>query len=205
MGFKKYLISILKYISLLRQIIETQSTQNPITFRLWFFQKVIGFNRKCYWPVHHSSVVNNPEYIYIGIDSSPGYMNGCYIQGSGKIYIGNYVQIGPNVGIISSNHSLYDSRESEPKPVVIGDYCWLAMGVTVMPGVILGPHVTVGSGAVVTKSFESGYCVIAGNPAKKIKDLDPTLCVNYENDYKYHGYLSEKKYLQRIYINGNNS
>ena len=29
-----------------------------------------------------------------------------------------------------------------------------------------------GAGAVVTKSFPEGYCVLAGNPARKVKDLD---------------------------------
>ena len=37
----------------------------------------------------------------------------------------------------------------------------------------LGNYTIVGAGAVVTKSFEEGYCVIAGNPAKIIKKLNP--------------------------------
>lgn len=36
---------------------------------------------------------------------------GCYIQGAGRVYFGNYVQLGPNVGILSSNHDLYDKRK----------------------------------------------------------------------------------------------
>lgn len=38
----------------------------------------------------------------------------------------------------------------------------------------------VGAGAVVTKSFPEGYCVIAGVPAKKIKDLDKKKCIEME-------------------------
>lgn len=40
---------------------------------------------------------------------------------------------------------------------------------------ILSPHTTVGAGSVVTKSFEEGYCVIAGNPAKVIKYLEKNI------------------------------
>jgi acetyltransferase-like isoleucine patch superfamily enzyme len=50
-----------------------------------------------------------------------------------------------------------------------------------MPGVVLGDFTIVGAGAVVTKSFEEGYCVIAGNPAKIIRQLDKTACIAYAN------------------------
>tara|TARA_B110000259_G_scaffold171937_1_gene203898 strand:- start:267 stop:392 length:126 start_codon:yes stop_codon:yes gene_type:complete len=33
---------------------------------------------------------------------------GVYIQGGGGVSFGNYVQLGPNVGILSSNHDLYN-------------------------------------------------------------------------------------------------
>ena len=42
----------------------------------------------------------------------------------------------------------------------------------ILPGVTLGDNTIVGAGAVVTKSFPEGHCVIAGNPARKIKDID---------------------------------
>ena len=43
-------------------------------------------------------------------------------------------------------------------------------------GVTLGDHTVVGAGAVVTKSFPQGYCVIAGVPAKVVKVLDENSC-----------------------------
>ena len=46
------------------------------------------------------------------------------------------------------------------------------MNAMIMPGVELGPHTVVGAGAVVTKSFPEGHCVIAGNPAKLIKKIE---------------------------------
>lgn len=45
------------------------------------------------------------------------------------------------------------------------------MNAMILPGVKLGNNTIVGAGSVVTKSFE-GDCIIAGNPAKKIKDIE---------------------------------
>ena len=45
------------------------------------------------------------------------------------------------------------------------------MNSVILPGVILGDNTVVGAGSVVTHSFEKGKVVIAGNPAKIIKEL----------------------------------
>ena len=79
-------------------------------------------------------------------------------------------------------------------PVVIGSYSWIGQGALIMPGVKLGKRVVVGAGSVVTKSFPEGWCVIAGNPAKKIKDLDPSLFVYPQRKFVMHGYLTEKEF-----------
>ena len=58
------------------------------------------------------------------------------------------------------------------KPIKIGNNVWLGGGVIVCPGVTIGNGVTVGAGAVVTKDVPD-HVVVAGNPAKIIKRLDP--------------------------------
>lgn len=54
-------------------------------------------------------------------------------------------------------------------PVTIKRKALIGVGAIIMPGVIIGEYAQVGSGAVVTKDVEP-YTVVAGVPAKKIKD-----------------------------------
>jgi acetyltransferase-like isoleucine patch superfamily enzyme len=176
----------LPYFSFIKN---TRNTQTPITFKMWWDQKIKGNNRHCYWPVHKSSLVVGSRNIYAGIETCPGYMPGCYIQGIGKIYIGDYTQIAPQVGIISANHDLYDSRKHIIKDVKIGKYCWLGMGAIILPGVSLGDYTIVAAGSVVTKSFPDGYCVIGGNPAKIIRELEKDKCIFHKSEIEYNGYI----------------
>jgi acetyltransferase-like isoleucine patch superfamily enzyme len=185
----------LKAIPWLRPLYETRDTQTPIKASMWFLQKVIGFNRHVYWPVHFTSIIMNYRNVYAGVETSPGFMPGCYIQGIGKIYIGDYTQISCNVGMITSNHDLEDSRKhTVVKNILIGKYCWIGMNSMILPGVELGDYTIVGAGSVVTKSFPEGYCVIAGNPAKLIKHLNPEECVIHKSEYEYNGYIPKQRF-----------
>ena len=173
----------------------TKNTDAPITLQTWFWQKVIGFNKGVYWPIHHASIASYANRVQIGIETNPGLNPGCYIHGVNRIYIDDYTQFGPNVGLMSGNHDLYDFRKQQAaKPIRIGKHCWIGMGVVVLPGVELGDFTIVGAGAIVTKSFPEGKCVIAGNPAKKIKDLDPESCIYFQTENPYIGYMPAEKY-----------
>lgn len=173
----------------------TKQTQTPITLRIMFMQKILGFNRKAYWPVYFTSKVSGSEFIKCGIETCPGYMPGCYIQGFGGIYIDDYTQIGPNVGLISANHNVFDNREEAFKgPIKIGKYCWIGMNSVILPGVELGDFTIVAAGSVVTKSFIEGYVVIGGIPAKAIKSIDPNNCTRHESKNKYNGYIKHEKF-----------
>lgn len=96
----------------------------------------------------------------------------CYFQAYGKITIGKGTFIGPRVSILTTNHDLRDlTKNTPPEPVTIGKNCWIGVNSIILPGVVLGDHTIVGAGAVVTKSFPEGHQVIAGNPAKVIRQL----------------------------------
>ncbi len=137
-------------------------------------QKILGHNRYIKFPVNSQSIVSSNN-----IEFDPNDLNnfnhfGCYYQNfKGKISIGSGTYIAPNVGIITSNHCLYDlDKHQEGKDIIIGKKCWIGMNSVILPGVELGNHTIVGAGSIVTKSFKEGNCVIAGNPAKIIKKLE---------------------------------
>jgi acetyltransferase-like isoleucine patch superfamily enzyme len=185
----------------LRPIYFTRGNESAVSFHLWFYQKVLGFNRHCYWPVHFTSTVRFPRNIYVGIDAAPGISPGCYIQAVGKVYIDDYAQIAPNVGIISSNHFMLDIRQHIKNEVRIGKYCRIGMGSIIHPGVVLGDFTTVAAGSVVTKSFPQGYCVISGNPAVLAADYSMNESIKekfirYRNEHEYNGYIPHGKFEQ---------
>lgn len=158
------------------------------------FLPITSINRAIYWPVHRNSEVTHPLNIYVGINSNAATRPGCYLQGNGGIHIGNYVHFASNIGIISGNHDVYDQMQHVTKEVRIDDYCWIGMGAIILPGVHLGKRTIVGAGSVVTKSFPEGFCVIAGNPAKVIKELEPSQFVPQKFGAEYYGYVSKDEF-----------
>lgn len=172
-------------------------------FNMWYNQKVLGYNKNAYWPVHKSSRVVGEQNIYIGVGTFPGFQRNVYIQGTGKLYFGDYTIIGQNSGVLSGNHDIYDYRKLTPRDTEIGSYCWIGMNSVVLGGVVLGDHTIVSAGSVVTKSFPLGYCVIGGVPAKIIKNIDPKEVVDYEHAIKYHGYIKQEKFekFRKKYLN----
>jgi maltose O-acetyltransferase len=90
------------------------------------------------------------------------------------IVIGDDVQIGPNVQLLTPTHPV----EPEPRrakweaaqPITIGDNVWLGGGAIVLPGVTIGADTVVGAGAVVTRDVPAGVIAV-GNPARVIRSL----------------------------------
>lgn len=150
------------------------------------------FKREGYLPIDRfSSDIRGT--VFVGV-CSRFQRQGCYLQGRGKLFIGDYVEGASNVVIISGNHGIYNQDDADLRETIIGDYCWLASNVVILAGVVLGPRTIVGAGSVVTKSFPEGYCVIGGNPARVIKKLEPPKVVFERDDVEYYGYLSVKKF-----------
>jgi len=110
--------------------------------------------------------------IYLGDNFFANY--DCVILDGAKVTIGNRVLFGPKVGLYTSNH-LFDGRERElggciAKPITIGNRCWLAADVTVLPGVTIGNDVIIGAGSVVTKDIPDNV-IAAGSPCKVIRPI----------------------------------
>lgn len=141
----------------------------------FFIQKIIGYQRHIPFPVSFRSQFMNWENFIFDIDDLENFQKGgCYFQAASDAYIriGKGTFIAANVGIITANHDVQDLKKHMPgKDVNIGQNCWIGMNSTILPGVTLGDGTVVGAGSVVTKSFPNGHCVVAGNPAKIIKEI----------------------------------
>ena len=90
------------------------------------------------------------------------------------ITIGDDVQIGPNVQLLTAAHPLEPqarrAKWEAALAIVIGDNVWLGGGVIVCPGVTIGENSVVGAGAVVTRSLPANVIAV-GNPARVTKTL----------------------------------
>ena len=92
------------------------------------------------------------------------------------ITIGDDVQIGPNVQLLTPTHPIAAGPRRDKweaaKPIVIGDNVWLGGGVIVLPGVTIGDNTVVGAGSVVVRDLPPNV-VAVGNPARIVKPVEP--------------------------------
>jgi acetyltransferase-like isoleucine patch superfamily enzyme len=73
-------------------------------------------------------------------------------------------------------HTVYDRTQrspEQPTPVHIGDNVWLGDHATVLKGVTIGDNSVVAARAVVTRDVPANV-IVAGNPARVVKELDPS-------------------------------
>ena len=71
------------------------------------------------------------------------------------------------------SHSLTDlegKRTNPSRDITIGDHVWLGMNVTVLKGVTVPDSSVVGACSVVSGRFGKPHCVIAGNPARVLRE-----------------------------------
>lgn len=143
-------------------------------FRSVWLKNILRLAKPMPFPTALTCTISNSNNIHFHPDDLNNFQSpGTYFQNFlGHIYIGKGSYIAPNVGIITANHE-FDNLDGHGngKDVVIGEKCWVGMNSVILPGVELGGGTIVAAGAVVTKSFPQGKVVIAGVPAKIIKEL----------------------------------
>jgi len=116
--------------------------------------------------------VDYGSYISIGARTFANY--GLVALDVARITIGEDVQIGPNVQLLTPTHPVDPeprrAKYEAAKPIVIGNNVWLGGGAIVLPGVTIGENSVIGAGSVVTKDIPADV-VAAGNPARVVRKL----------------------------------
>jgi acetyltransferase-like isoleucine patch superfamily enzyme len=85
-----------------------------------------------------------------------------------NIEIGDDCGISDNVTITDSDNHTIVGRENS-SPVIIKDHVWIGKNSTILKGVTIGKGAVVAAGSVVVKDVPE-YCLVAGVPAKVIKE-----------------------------------
>jgi maltose O-acetyltransferase len=92
----------------------------------------------------------------------------------GRISIGDDVQFGPNVQLLTATHPVEpaprQAKWEASQPITIGNNVWLGGGVIVCPGVTIGENTVVGAGAVVIRDLPANVIAV-GNPARIVRSL----------------------------------
>src|SRR5581483_157535 len=101
---------------------------------------------------------------------------GLVILDVARVTIGDDVQIGPYVQLLTATHPV-EARARREKwesaaPVMVMDNVWLAAAVIVCPGVTIGANTVVGAGSVVTRDLPANV-VAMGSPARVVRSIEP--------------------------------
>ena len=108
---------------------------------------------------------------------------GCriYVRSFGSepflISVGDRVTITSGVRLLTHDGSTWLVRDADGNryqrysPIKIGNDVFIGVNAIIMPGVSVGSRVVIGAGSVVTRDVSDGV-VVAGNPARVIRDID---------------------------------
>lgn len=87
-----------------------------------------------------------------------------------SVTIGNYVLIGWDVTITDTDEHDWPGLGRRTAPIVIGDRSWIGARSIILKGVTIGEGAVVAAGSIVTRDVPV-YTLVAGSPAKPIRDL----------------------------------
>jgi acetyltransferase-like isoleucine patch superfamily enzyme len=108
-------------------------------------------------------------------------LNAVHVICDGHLEIGDHALLSWNVvlmdsyreplGLEARRHRQATFR-AEVRPIRIGANSWIGFDSCILPGVSVGDGSVVGARSVVVESVPP-YCVVAGNPARVVRQLEP--------------------------------
>lgn len=146
----------------------------------WFYEQIILARR-----IKNESLVDLGEnsairglsqidyYKNITIGNNSAINYGFQAIGRGKITIGDFVQIGPNVMISTANHNIlgknFDLYPVTLQNIKIEDNVWIGANSIILAGVTVGAGSIIGAGSVVRHRIPKNS-IVMGNPAKVVAE-----------------------------------
>ncbi len=141
--------------------------------------------------------------IHVGMGCFVNY--NCTFLDVAPITLGDGVWLGPNVTLATPNHPFLPEERlpqqypdgfhdlEYAKPIVIEDKCWICASATIVGGVTIGKGSIVAAGSVVVRDVPPN-CLVAGVPAKVIRQLDEQDRMNVWDTYQKNALpLSERE------------
>lgn len=147
----------------------TTARQGPLRRRL--LEELLG-------GIGEATEIRPPFYVDYGSHLSIGartFANfGLVALDVAPITIGDDVQFGPNVQLLTPTHPVAAGPRRDKweaaLPITIGDNVWFGGGAIVLPGVTIGDNTVVGAGAVVSRDLPADV-VAVGNPARVVREV----------------------------------
>lgn len=113
------------------------------------------------------------------IDATAVVNNALFNLSSGHISIGRHAFFGHNVAVLTGTHDInlfgrerQTSIPSRGRDVVVEEGAWIASDALVLGPCTIGAHAVVGAGSLVMSDVDA-FAVVAGRPAKKLRELEP--------------------------------
>ena len=126
--------------------------------------------------INSSAVFGGNGELVVGDDVWIGARDVICPTASARIIIGNHVDLGPEVMMLTGSHEIdlegeHIGGKGTAASVSIGNGCWLGARAMILPGVTLADKTLVAASAVVTKSVDVPCSLVAGVPAVVKKQL----------------------------------
>jgi len=148
-------------------------------FRVLIFYSLCSFSKKLLLKISGSKVCGKVEIQRGNLFMVPGNLDikgdvsigrNNFFQSRAKITIGKHVNISGYSFFMTGSHDVGSPDfKCVYAPITMGDYAWIGINSTILPGVTIGEGAVVAASSVVTKDVPP-YTVVAGCPAVKIKE-----------------------------------
>ena len=133
--------------------------------RHWYLRSFLGVRIGRGSAVHMGCFVTGSA-IVIGGDTVIN--RNAYLDGRGKLTIGDHVSISPETYILSLDHDPQSKTfDAFPGPVCIEDFAWIGARAMILSSVTVHKGAVIAAGAVVTKDVDA-FTIVGGVPAKPI-------------------------------------